>query len=175
MILRLQKLDVGWEARGLPPMNIGIGINSGDMSVGNMGSLERFDYTIMGDNVNLASRLEGINKEYGTNIVISRSTCDLCMKHGGDSWTIRELDTVRVKGKDEPVTIYELIGYGTLYEQRKPLVNKFCEGLNVYKNRQWDQAITLFQEALQIYPDDKPSMMYIDRCTQYLQNPPPED
>jgi adenylate cyclase len=175
MIVHLKELGVGWEARGLPPMNIRIGINSGEMSVGNMGSRERFDYTIMGDNVNLASRLEEINKEYGTNIAISQYTYELCKKHERDSWTVRELDTIRVRGRNEPVTIYELIGYGTLYQQRKPLVNKFCEGLNVYKNRQWDQAITLFQEALQIYPEDKPSQIYIERCTKYLQYPPPED
>jgi len=175
MLLRLRELQVGWEARGLPPINIRVGINSGEMSVGNMGSWERFDYTVMGDNVNLASRLEEINKEYGTNIAISQFTYDLCKKHEGDSWTVRELDTVRVRGRNEPVTIYELIGYETLYSQKQNLVNKFCEGLEAYKSRQWDQAITLFQEALQIYPDDKPSQIYIERCQEYLQNPPPDD
>jgi adenylate cyclase len=175
MILRLKQLHVEWEARGLPPMNIGVGINSGEMSVGNMGSWDRFDYTIMGDHVNLASRLEGINKQYGTNIVISHWTYELCRAGSQDSWTVRELDTVRVKGKDEPVTIYELIGYGTLYEQKTPLVARFCEGLERYKNRQWEQAIAVFQEALQIYPDDRPSQIYIERCQEYLQNPPPEN
>jgi adenylate cyclase len=174
MIMRLKELQVGWGARGFPPMDIGVGINSGEMSVGNMGSRDRFDYTIMGDNVNLASQLEGANKPYGTNIIISQFTYGLC-QNSEDSWTVRELDTVRVKGKNEPITIYELFGYGTLYEHKRPLVRKFCEGLAVYKDRQWVQAIALFQEALQLYSDDKPSKMYIERCTEYLQNPPPDD
>ncbi len=161
-----------WEAHGLPPINTGIGINSGEMSVGNMGSRDRFDYTIMGDNVNLASRLENINKAYGTNIVISEFTYAL-IEH--QAFTVRELDTVRVKGKNEPVTIYELLGYGTLYEQKKPLVEIFCQGLAAYKERQWDQALQHFNEALQRDPSDSPSQLYLTRCETYKQTPPPDD
>ena len=175
MIIRLKELHVGWAARGISLINIGIGINSGEMIVGNMGSHERFDYTVMGDNVNLASRLEGANKQYGTNIIISQFTYYLCMQHGGESWTVRELDCVRVKGKQEPVTIYELVGYGVLYGQKQPLIAKFTEGLEAYKQRQWVQAIALFQEALQIDSEDRPSKMYIERCTEYLHTPPPDD
>ena len=175
MILRLKELHVGWEARGLPPMKIGIGLNTGEMSVGNMGSRERFDYTIMGDNVNLASRLEGLNKYYGTSIIISQSTYQACTECQEHSWTVRELDTVQVKGKHESVTIYELIGYDTLYEQKSTLANTFCEGLGLYKQRQWNQAIALFQEALQIEPDDGPAKLYIERCTEYMQHPPPDN
>jgi adenylate cyclase len=175
MILHVKELQVRWEAQGLPPIAIGIGINSGDMNVGNMGSRERFEYTILGNHVNLASRLEGINKQYGTNIVISQFTRDLCKECSGDCWTVRELDTVRVKGKSEPVTIYELFGYGTLYSQKQDLAKKFSECLKVYKDRQWMQAIALFQEVLQRYPDDQPSRMYIERCTKYFYNPPPDD
>jgi adenylate cyclase len=126
----------------------------------------------MGDNVNLASRLEGINKEYGTNIVISQFTYELIRD---DSFSVRELDSVRVKGKKEPVTIYELVGHGTLEQEQQTLLKMFAEGLNAYRNQQWDQAIALFQEALQLPLDDRPSKMYIQRCQYYQQNPPPEN
>lgn len=172
MLLRLKELQVSWDARGLPPIDIGIGINSGGMIVGNMGARERFDYTIMGDNVNLASRLEGVNKQYGTHIIISEFTYQLIR---GDSFLVRTLDTVRVKGKDAPVTIYELIGYGSYYAQKKPLVETFCQGLQAYRKREWEQAITFFREALQIEPSDRPSQIYIERCAEYTQHPPPED
>ena len=172
MMARLRELQTGWAARGLPPVNIGIGINSGDMSVGNMGARDRFDYTIMGANVNLASRLEGINTAYGTNIVISEFTYALIEQQ---AFTVRELDTVRVKGKHEPVTIYELLGYGTLYEHKKPLVDIFCRGLAAYKERQWDQALQHFNDALQRDPSDSPSQLYRTRCETYKQSPPPDE
>jgi len=168
----LKKLRVDWEALNLPDINIGIGINSGEMIVGNMGSKKRFNYTIMGDSVNLASRLEGINKQYGTNIIISQFTYDLIQS---DSFTVRELDSVRVKGKKKPVTIYELFGYGELYRQKQALAKMFNEGLNAYRKKQWDQAIELFNSALRDYPDDTPSRVFIERCGKYKQNPPPED
>jgi adenylate cyclase len=171
MLVRLKELRVGWEARGLPAMDIGIGINSGDMSVGNMGSWERFDYTIMGDHVNLASRLEGINKEYGTNIVISQFTYALIQ---AAPFTVRELDTVRVKGKNEPVTIYELIGYDGMYAHRQPMFEKFREGLAAYQQRQWAPARAGFQEALRLDPLDQPAHIYLERCTAYLRTPPPD-
>jgi adenylate cyclase len=172
MMTRLRKLRIEWETRGLPPMNIGIGINSGDMSVGNMGSEERFDYTIMGDNVNLASRLEGINKQYGTNIVISQFTYALIREQ---SFIARELDSVRVKGKQEPVIIYELRGYGSPDTQTESLLNAFHQGLTAYKQQQWQQAIAHFQEVLKIDSDDEPAKLYRERCEAYQLSPPPAD
>ena len=172
MMIRLRELQAGWEARGLPSVDIGIGINSGEMSVGNMGSDTRFDYTIMGDNVNLAAHLEGANKEYGSNIIISEFTYQLIQD---DSFLVRSLDTVRVRGKETPVTVYELIGYGNYYAQKKPLVETFCHGLQAYKQQEWAQAIALFEEALALDPDDGPSRIYVDRCAEYAKNPPPED
>ena len=175
MMIRLKELQVGWEARGLPRIDIGIGINSGEMSVGNMGSRERFDYTIMGDNVNLASRLESLNKFYGSNIIISEFTHNTCAECREDAWTVRELDTVRVKGKEQPVRIYELFGYGSFYVRKKPLIDSFHIGLDAYKARDWTQALALFQESLILDPDDKPSAIYAERCAEYLKSPPPED
>ena len=176
MMVRLKELQVAWEARGLPHMDIGIGLNSGEMSVGNMGSGERFDYTIMGDNVNLASRLEGANKQYGTHIIISGSTYALWQAQSPhEALTARELDRVRVKGKTEPVTIYELIGYGHLYAQKQPLIARFSEGLATYKARQWAEAIERFQAVLTLDPHDTPSKIYIERCQLHQETPPPED
>jgi len=172
MILRLEELRVRWKARGLPLINIGIGINSGEMTVGNIGSADRLNYTIMGDHVNLASRLEGVNKEYGTRIIISQFTHDLIRQA---DFTARELDSVRVKGKETPVTIYELLGYGAFYQHAQPLIRAFSEGLQAYKQRAWDAALAAFQEALRLDPEDRPSKLYIERCRTYQQNPPPED
>ena len=172
MHLRLQELQVRWKARGLPYVNIGLGINSGEMSVGNIGARERFDYTILGDNVNLASRLEGINKQYGTNIIVSEYT--YAMLPPGEFVT-RKLDTVRVKGKKEPVTIYELLGYGKYFQQMQPLIEMFAEALAAYRKRQWDDARTIFQRILEAYPDDGPAALYSDRCSRYRREPPDDD
>ena len=101
----LNRLNAMWREQGKPVLNIGIGLNSGDMVVGNMGSSSRMDYTLMGDNVNLGARLEGTNKVYGTNIIISEFTYNLVKDHV----IARELDLIRVKGKELPVKIYELI------------------------------------------------------------------
>ena len=108
MMQTLKALDREWLERGRPALKIGIGINSGQVSVGNMGSNRLFDYTAIGDNVNLASRLEGLNKFYGTEILVAGATVsDL-----GPGFYFREVDLVRVKGKKHPITIYEILGEG---------------------------------------------------------------
>jgi adenylate cyclase len=171
MLRSLRELQIDWKARSLPLIDIGIGLNSGEMTVGNMGSDERFDYTIMGDNVNLASRLEGINKQYGTNIVISQYTHNLVKD---DGFLIRELDSVRVKGKKDPVVIYELIDYGKPEQTLLELVHIFEHGLAAYKHRQWNEASEHFHAALK-QREDGPSKLYLARCEEYALNPPPED
>ena len=168
MMRELRVLQEKWKREGNPVFDIGIGINSGDMVVGNMGSQMRFDYTVMGDMVNLGSRLEGTNKEYGTNIIISEFTYEVVK----DSMCCRELDGVRVKGKVKPVKIFELLGERKDETRFKPLIDSFSKALTLYRESKWDEAITAFQHVLQIRPGDYPSTMYIERCKNLKEHPP---
>lgn len=169
MMDELKKLQKKWLDEKRPVLDIGIGLNSGEMVVGNMGSDMRFDYTVMGDNVNLGSRLEGINKEYGTNIIISEYTYNEVK----DKFLCRELDFVRVKGKKFPVRIYELLGKKGDVENRKDFVKLFEEGLAKYRQGKWDEAVARFEEVLSVHQDDTPSELYIRRCRE-LKNDPPD-
>ena len=165
----LQTLQANWQSLGVPPIRIGVGINSGEMSVGNMGSEDLFDYTIMGDSVNLGSRLEGTNKQYGTSIIISQFTYELIQF---EPFITRELDSVLVKGKTEPVRIYELLGFGDSDSQTEKFISAFEQGLNAYRNQKWSQALYFFHSALAIRPEDAASEIFIARCEEYAQNPP---
>lgn len=169
-IEKLFELQKAFAEKGLPMIDIGIGINTGDMSVGNMGSNIVQNYTIMGDAVNLASRLEGINKEYGTRIVISEFT----YQEVKDTFTAREIDRVRVKGKLEPVRIYELMCEGELPSTRATQVQLFNEGFNLYHERKFVEALEKFKQAHENDPADPVSELYIERCQDYLSEPPPE-
>jgi len=171
MMEGLRELRKEWGARGMPLIDIGIGINTGSMVAGNMGSQTRFDYTVMGDSVNLGSRLEGSNKEYGTHIVISEYT----HHYVNDLFVSRQLDSVRVKGKRLPIKIFEVISRKDTFEGDLERVRIFEEGLGLYLNRQWRQAIQAFEAVLGIEPTDTPSKIYIQRCTDYVKSPPPED
>lgn len=168
MMDEMKVLQAKWTVEGKPSMDIGIGINTGDMVVGNMGSDMRFDYTVMGDSVNLGARLEGINKEYGTNIVISEFTHERIQ----DELLCRELDAVQVKGKKLPVRIYELLGPIGVGDYA--FLPVFEEGLALYRQCRWDEAIASFGRVLDMKPDDYPSRMYITRCETLRENPPGE-
>ena len=171
MMSELKRLQGKWEKEGWPPINIGIGINTGDMVVGNMGSEMRFDYTVMGDSVNLASRLEGTNKEYGTNIIISEFTHDVIK----DDFFCRELDAVRVKGKKRPVRIFELLGEMKDKAQWQEFTAFFEKGLTAYRESRWDDALAAFHGVLALRPDDYPAGLYIERTEALRENPPEED
>jgi adenylate cyclase len=171
MLDALQALQPHWQARGLPVIHIGIGINSGMMIVGNMGSDLRFSYTVMGDEVNLGARLEGATKEYGTPIIISEATWE----HIKDRLATRELDVIRVKGKDQPTRIFEVLSMLPLAPSQAKLVQRFAEGLQAYRARRWGKALVLFQAALQEMPNDQPSQLYIQRCQEFQVTPPRDD
>jgi adenylate cyclase len=168
MLEELALLRKKWRAQGRPEIEIGIGINSGAMAVGNMGSDLRFDYTVMGDNVNLGSRLEGTNKEYGTRIIISQSTYSLV----SGQVSARELGSVRVKGRTQPVVIYELRGLGAPSPAEARTVAAFEAGVHSYRSRLWDEAEAHFREVLATWADDGPAGHYLDDIADRRARPP---
>jgi adenylate cyclase len=139
-----------------------IGLHSGSMIVGNIGSNDRLDYTAIGDTVNVASRLEGTNKMFGSHIIISETTYDQTR----DAIEARPLDFIRVKGKTQPIRIFELLAKrGELPETGLKMVRAFEEGVELYRTRKFRGALALFQEIQKTAPDDVPSALYIKRCT----------
>jgi len=168
MVGALKGLHKRWEIDGIPEISIGIGINTGPMSVGNMGSNMLFDYTVVGDHVNLGSRLEKLNREYGTNIIISEFT----HRHIQDKFTCRELDIVRVRGRKEPVRIFELLGRDEPFPKWSAFKRVFEQGLMAYRSQRWDDGIGGFGEALKIRPDDGPAKLYLQRCMQLREKSP---
>jgi adenylate cyclase len=168
MVTGLQTLVDDWRRRGLPPLDIGIGINSGPMVVGNMGSARRLSYTVIGDNVNLGSRLEGLNKLYGSHIIASEAT----VQAAGDIIVVRELDLVRVKGKRLPVRIFEILGAEPERARWTLLIERFAAGLVAYREQRWDDAMFAFASVLEAYPEDGPAHLYLERCRDMLAAPP---
>jgi adenylate cyclase len=172
MQVRLAELRQRWRAAGRPELKMRIGLNTGVAVVGNMGSRQRMDYTMMGDSVNIAARLEGVNKVYGTYTMVSAST----FAKVADEFIGRELDAINVVGKAEPVAVYELIGpAGEVPPQTLEVVALYGRGLEAYRRRDWTQAIAFFDQALTLTPDDAPSRTMADRSRRYQDNPPPED
>lgn len=173
MQARRATLGEQWEKVGRPRIRARTGINSGNMLVGNIGSKYRFHYGAVGDPVNLASRLEGLNKIYGTEIIISSYTAELV----AGSFLLRELDQVRVKGREQALRIYELIGAADmpLPTEQKELLDSYEAGLSPYRERRWDEASELFRKCLLLRPDDGPSRLMERRCRTYRDNPPAED
>lgn len=159
--------DKGW-----PIVEFRIGLNTGPAVIGNMGSSTHRNFTAVGDTVNLASRLEGANKMFGTRILISEST----LQAAKDDIEVRELDFLRVKGKTQPIRVYELLALKNgVSPEKKKTVSLFTEGLALYRDRRFTDATAKFFESLKTSPDDKPSQIYIKRCEQFLAAPPPRD
>lgn len=161
-VKQLRELNKSWKGKGFPELNIGCGINTGEVIVGNVGSDERLDYTAIGDNVNLSSRIEGLTKEYGVSIIVSENTFEKVK----DIFKFRKLDKVSVKGKTKPVTIYELC-----VDYNEEFVKVFEKALEAYFSRDFRKAINLFKEANKIKPD-KSCNLFVERCLGLLKNRP---
>jgi adenylate cyclase len=160
-------------AQGLAPVLMGVGINSDEVLSGNIGSLKRMDYTVIGDGVNLASRLEGANKAYGTEVLISEST----VRELQGRYTLREVDKIRVKGKSRPVGVYEVLDhFGEKSLARDPeLLERFCAGQERYRKGDWHAAHSVFEAILSRNPRDGVSRLYRERCLYFLEHPPASD
>ncbi|MCI0706433.1 MAG: CHASE2 domain-containing protein [Ignavibacteriae bacterium] len=170
---RLEQMRPTWKKKGKPQLHVRCGINTGTMIVGNMGGKDRFDYTIIGDSVNLASRLEGANKQYESKIMISEFT----HKHVQGKVVVRELDLIQVKGKTEPIKVFELLGATDMQRtsEQKEADEMYSEGLTLYRQRKWDEAIAYMNQAYQLDPTCYVSQVYAQRATLYQLHPPPDD
>ena len=168
MINALEKLQLDLAAKGLPPIRIGVGLNSGLMVVGNMGSAFRMAYTVMGDAVNLGSRLESLTKNYGVPIIVSEYT-----KMQVPKFAYRELDVVRVKGKDKPVAIYEPIcEILQLDKATKDNLRLYDEALKHYRNQNWDLAEMQLINLQKLEPQRAVYDLYIKRIAHFRETPP---
>jgi adenylate cyclase len=170
MLTELNTFNEKRLSEGRRPIHIGIGLNTDTIVSGNIGSPKRMDYTVIGDGVNLAARLESACKKYGARLLIS----ELTMKKLRGTYRSREVDRVVVKGKTQPVGIFEIVDYHTdqSFPNLMPVLNAFKFGLKCYRAAKWDEALRVFNEALALNPDDYTSKMYIERC-QFLKKSPP--
>jgi adenylate cyclase len=171
MVKRAEQLSQEFMARGLPPISIGVGLNTGQMSVGNMGSEFRMAYTVLGDAVNLGSRLEGLTKEYGVSIIVSEST-----RRAAPGFVYRELDQVKVKGKEQSVTIHEpLCRVEELSKELKDELKVYRQGLDYYRARNWDLAEVQFLALVQQSRNPGLYRKYAERCAWLRAHPPGPD
>jgi adenylate cyclase len=172
MMKALKQFNAGRMLKNQETINIGIGIATDNVLVGNIGSIKRMDYTVIGDGVNLASRLEGATKFYHADILISEKTCDL-LKY---RYFIREVDLIRVKGKLLPVKVFEILDHHD--KQTFPCIEQVIElthqGIDLYRQQRWQEAIESFNSAIRLNRKDELCKMYVCRCHYFIDHPPGE-
>ena len=173
MVVALKKKQKVWEKDGLPYLDIGIGLNTGEAVIGNMGSHDRFNYTAMGDTINLGSRLEGVNKPYGTRIIVSSTTYDLLK----DKYLLRPVDRIAVKGRAAPLMIYELLNsHENSTADEKAYAQDFGKALALYFEQKWPHAIKAFSSIKKnfkhIDSSETSSSLFIERCKSFHKETP---
>ncbi|MDM8539362.1 adenylate/guanylate cyclase domain-containing protein, partial [Desulfobacterales bacterium HSG17] len=169
---KLVELREKWKTEKRPQMKMRIGMCTGFAVVGNLGSKSRMDYTMIGDTVNTAARLEGANKLYGSYSIVSETTA----MEAGTNIILRELDLILTVGKKKPIKIYEIIGLrNDIDENTSHALTYFNAGLEQYRKQNWAPAIEIFEKTLGLIPDDEPSKAMIKRCNEYKETPPPEN
>jgi adenylate cyclase len=173
MLVELERFNTARKERGMMAIDMGLGINTDEIVSGNIGSPKRMNYTVIGDGVNLAARLETACKQYGAKMLVSDAT----VKKLKGTYRMREADRVVVKGKTEPVVIFECLDYHTDASFPNPMevINHFKDGLAKYRKQDWEKAKGAFQEALKAYSGDKLSKIYIERCDYFQKNPPDKE
>jgi adenylate cyclase len=173
MLVALAAYNRRRAADGFKPLQIGVGICTGDVIAGSIGSTKRMEYTVIGDSVNLAARLESANKFYGTKILIRETTVSDMSSAG----RMREIDLIRVKGKGVPVAVFEALDFHDeeTFPNMERTLDAYSQGLDRYRARDWAAAISSFEGALSAFPGDGPSKIYLERCLHNRDNPPPDE
>jgi adenylate cyclase len=173
MLVELERFNTARKERGMMAIDMGLGINTDEIVSGNIGSPKRMNYTVIGDGVNLAARLETACKQYGAKMLVSDAT----VKKLKGTYRMREADRVVVKGKTEPVVIFECLDYHTEASFPNPMevINHFKDGLAKYRKQDWEKAKSAFQEALKAHRGDKLSKIYMERCDYFQENPPEKE
>lgn len=173
MMVGLRDLNLRRLKSGREPIRIGVGISTGNVVVGNIGSPKRLEYTVIGDRVNLAERLEAANKYYGTNVLICEHTRAKLQR----PVMLREIDFIRVRGLMQPLAVFEALDHHTdeTFAHRAEVLEAYAEGLRFYRMRDWTRAASSFRTASMANPDDRPSRVFWERCQQYAETPPSDN
>ena len=167
----LARLNINWKQRGMNELAFGIGINHGEVIVGNLGSDQKMDRTVIGDAVNLASRLEGLTKEYKLDLLLGEAMAPLVRGR----FILRTVDSVQVKGKTKPVRVFTVVADAEAGEQIPPWMTRYEEGLEFYRSRKFAEGLEAFAECLRAEPKDHLSELYLKRCEELIANPPGPD